>query len=92
MKPPPPFARPRSFLLTDACFQSNLSDWRSGSWPGDGDDDSPARRFHQFNRDFRREMAKERQREWIFFAVLMVIVAWPVFYALYCVLRLLIGN
>ncbi len=37
-------------------------------------------------------MMRERQREWIFFGVLMLIVAWPVFYALYCVIRFLIVN
>ncbi|MBA3961453.1 MAG: hypothetical protein H0X40_06080 [Chthoniobacterales bacterium] len=95
MKPQAPFSNRagRRFLVTDFCFQSNLSDWRGSSWPDGGDDDdSPARRFHRFNQEFRREMMRERQREWILFAGLMLVVAWPVFYMLYCVLRLVFGR
>lgn len=96
MKPQPPFSdgASRNFPSIDFSFQSDLSDWRGSSWPGGGgdDDDSPAHRFHRYNQEFRREMMRERQREWIFFGVLMLIVAWPVFYALYCVIRFLIVN
>jgi hypothetical protein len=94
MKPSPPFARPRRFPATDFCFQSDLNDWRGSSWPGGGDDeDSPARRFNEFNREFRREANRERNREWRMFALMMLIVAWPVFYMVYSVIRLLLtGN
>lgn len=93
MKPPPPFARPRHFPRTDFCFQSDLSGWRGSRWPGGDDDDSPARRFNEFNREFRRQAARERDQEWRMFALMMAIVAWPVFYMVYSVIRLLLtGN
>jgi hypothetical protein len=94
MKPQPPFAhsRQRGFPITDACFQSDLSDWHGGSWSG-GDDDSPYHRFNQFNREFRRESLRERQREMVAFALVMVIAAWPVVYMIYSVFKLLLtGN
>ncbi len=80
MKPPPPFShgRRRHFPLTDVCFQSNLGDWRGSSWPGGGDDDSPARRFNRFNRDLLREAQRERQHEMYLFGFIMLIAAWPV--------------
>jgi len=94
MKPQPPFARRRHFPVTDVCFQSDLSSWRGPSGPRGGDDeDSPARRFNEFNREFRREVMRERGREWRMFALMMLIVAWPVFYMVYSVIRfLLTGN
>ena len=96
MKPQPPFVHgaSRRTPVTDFFFQSDRSDWRGSSWPGGNgnDDNSPAHRFHRYNQELRREMMRERQSEWILFAVMMAVVAWPVFYALYCVIRLLVGK
>jgi hypothetical protein len=94
MKPQPPFVASarRRFPLTDACFQSDLSNWRGGSFgPGD-DDDSPAHRFNEFNREFLRESRRERQREMAVFGLIMLIAAWPVFYMIYAVIKLLISG
>ncbi|MBA3830673.1 MAG: hypothetical protein H0X34_02025 [Chthoniobacterales bacterium] len=94
MKPQPPFARSGRgrFPLVDACFQSDLSDWRGSSWSGGGDD-SPAHRFNKFNREFLRESRREHDREMLVLGVIMLIAAWPVFYMIYTVIRLLLhGN
>jgi len=95
MKPQPlfPDARRRPSPLTDYCFQSDLSDWRGAFWPDDNDDDSPAHRFNELNREFLRESRRERQREVIVFGLVMLIAAWPVLYMVYSVITLLLhGN
>lgn len=89
MKPQPPFA-PRRFPITDCAFQSNLSDWRSSSW-GD-DDDWAFHRFNEFNREFRRESLRERRREMVAFAVMMLIIAWPILYMVYTIAVLLLER
>jgi hypothetical protein len=93
MKPPPPCARSgkRRFPLIEAYFQSDLSDWRGSSGAGD-DDDSPARRFNAFNRQFLRESRREGDREMLVLGFIMLIAAWPVFYMLYSVVRLLLSG
>jgi hypothetical protein len=92
MKPQPlfPDARRRSLPLTDFCFQSDLGGWRGASWPDDNDEDSPARRFNELNREFLRESRRERQREVIVFGFVMLIAAWPVVYLVYTVIRFLL--
>jgi hypothetical protein len=94
MKPPPPFARrgKRHFPLVEACFQSDLSGWGGSFWPGD-EDDSPAHRFNELNREFLLESRRERRREVIVFAVVMLVAFWPVLYMIYSVVTLLLhGN
>ncbi len=92
MKPQPPFPDSgRPFLpRTDFCFQSNLGGWSGASWPGD--EDSPAHRFNELNRDFLRESRLERKREAIVFGVVTLVAAWPVFSMVYTVIRLLYSE
>lgn len=94
MKPQPPFAGPKRtrFSLVDFCFQSDLSDWRGSSWSGGGDEDSPARRFNEFSRQFLIESRRERDREMVVLLFVMVVTAWPVLYMIYSVARLLLGG
>ena len=86
MKPASPFCRDKSrFLLTDCFFQSGFGDWRSSS-PYDGDDDS--RRFLKFSREFLLESARERAKEMIVFAIVIVTALWPVIYMVVSVVEL----
>ena len=73
------------FLRTDCFFQSSFGDWRSSS-PSDGDDDS--RRFRNFSREFLLESARERTKEMIVFAVVILTAAWPVIYMVISVVEL----
>jgi hypothetical protein len=86
MKPTCQFCREKArFPLTDCFFQSSFGDWRSSS-PYDGDDDS--RRFRNFSREFLLESARERTKEMIVFAVVMLTAAWPVIYMVVSVVEL----
>jgi hypothetical protein len=93
MKPAPPFARGKShhFPIIDACFQGDFSDWRGSSWSG-GDDDTPARRFSRFNREALLESRRERQREMVMFAVVMMLAAWPVFWMVWSMISVLLHG
>jgi hypothetical protein len=87
MKPKCQFCRGNSrFPLTDCFFQSRFGDWRSSS-PYDGDDDS--RRFLKFSREFLLESARERKKEMIVFAIVILTALWPIFYMVVSVVELL---
>ncbi|MDB6147302.1 MAG: hypothetical protein JWO45_966, partial [Spartobacteria bacterium] len=67
------------FPKTDYFFHSGLGEWRGGySSPFDGDDPSPCRNFHNLNREFLIESARERSKEMAVFAVVVLASAWPV--------------
>jgi hypothetical protein len=90
MKPPCPFVFDRRlFPQTDYFFQSGFKDWRGSSFPYDGDDDSDVRKFHNFSREFLLESARERTKETIVFALVVLTAAWPVIYMVVTVVRLL---
>jgi hypothetical protein len=71
--------------LTDCFFQFNFGDWRSSS-PYDGDDD--CRRFLKFSREFLLESARERTKEMIVFAIVILTALWPVIYMVVSVVEL----
>lgn len=86
MKPARQFPRDKSrFPLTDYFFQSSFGDWRSSS-PYDGDDDT--RRFRNFSREFLLESARERRKEMIVFAIVILAALWPVIYMIVSVVEL----
>jgi hypothetical protein len=83
MKPSAPFGKTRSSSpLTDYFFHAGLENWRGYSSPFDGDEEdrSEVRRFHAFSREFLLESARERAREMVVFAFVVVASAWPVIY------------
>jgi hypothetical protein len=90
MKPPCPFVPDqRSFPQTDYFFQSGFEHWRGSSFPYDGDDNSDVRKFHNFSREFLRESARERTKEMVVFALVVLTAAWPVIYMVVTVVELL---
>jgi hypothetical protein len=90
MKPTCPFHRDNlRFPLTDCFFQSRFGDWRSSS-PYDGDDDS--RRFRNFSREFLLESARERRKEVIVFAIVILTALWPVVYMVISVVELFLRG
>jgi hypothetical protein len=90
MKPACPFAFDRRpFPQTDYFFQSGFEHWRGSSFPYDGDDDSDVRKFHNFSREFLLESARERTKEMVVFALVVLTAAWPVIYMVVTVVKLL---
>jgi nitrate reductase NapE component len=90
MKPTSPFCRDNlRFPLTDYFFQSRFGDWRNSS-PYDGDDDS--RRFRNFSREFLLESARERRKEMIVFAIVILTALWPVIYMIVSVVELFLKG
>ena len=81
-------AEKRRFPQTDYFFHSGFSEWRGWS-PYDGDDRSAFRNFYNLGREFRIEAARERTREMIVFAFIVVTAAWPVIYMVITVVKLL---
>jgi hypothetical protein len=93
MKPTCPSENcPKRFPRTDRCFQSDLSRWR-GFWAPFGDDgESHRRRFYDFTREFLLESARERMKEMVVFALVVVAAAWPVGYMVVSVVKLLLRG
>ncbi|MEP7071101.1 MAG: hypothetical protein ABI839_01810 [Verrucomicrobiota bacterium] len=93
MKPLSPVSRSdrRCFPRTDCFLQSDMGSWRGGFSFG-RDDDSPAHRFNQLSREFRLESMRERRREMVVFALVMVVAAWPVIYMIVSVIELLVKE
>jgi hypothetical protein len=93
MKPIGPLtSKQNGFPQTDYFFQSGFEHWRGHSFPYDGDDDSDIRRFHSFSREFLLESARERTKEMIVFALVVLTAAWPVIYMVVSVVELLIKG
>ena len=93
MKPPAPFAKSRRpGLPVDQYFHAGLENWRGYSSPFDGEDRSEIRKFHNFSREFLLESARERSREMVVFAFVVVAAAWPVIYMVISVVELLIRG
>lgn len=78
--------------MTDHCFQSDLSDWRGSSWRDGDDDNSDVRKFNNLNREFLLESARERKKEMIVFALVVIASAWPVIYMVISVVKLLLKG
>ena len=91
MKPNRPDAASR-FPRTDFCFHSGIGQWRGGFWSAFGDGDSDRRRFYNFTREFLLESARERMKEMVVFAFVVLAAAWPVGYMLVTVIKLLLKG
>ncbi len=88
MKPMGPSAGNKRLPRTDYFFHSGFREWRSWS-PYDGEDRSAFRNFYNLGREFRIEAARERAKEMVVFAFIVVTAAWPVIYMVISVVKLL---
>lgn len=90
MKPSWPLAiGKRRFPITDCFFQSGIADWAGYSSPFDDEGGPHSRNFHDFSRKLLMESARERAREMVVFALVIVVSAWPVVYMIITVVKLL---
>jgi hypothetical protein len=71
---------------TDYFFHASVDDWRGFSSPYD--DHQPSRNFRRLSRELCAEVARERVKEAIVFALVTVTAAWPVIYMVVMVVRL----
>jgi hypothetical protein len=78
------------FPLTDYFFHSGFGEGRGYSSPYEGDD--KIRKFHDFSREFLLESARERAKEMVVFALVVVASAWPVIYMVVTVVKLLLKG
>lgn len=88
MKPMGPSAGNKRLPRTDYFFHSGFREWRGWS-PYDGEDWSAFRSFYNLGREFRIEAARERAKEMVVFAFIVVTAAWPVIYMVITVVKLL---
>lgn len=93
MKPKSPCEiRKHPFPQTDYFFHSDMGGWR-GYWSAPGDEgESDRRRFYDFTREFLLESARERKKEMIVFALVVIASAWPVIYMVISVVKLLLRG
>ena len=90
MKPTSPSAAGKKrFPQTDYFFHSGFGEWHGYSSPSDGEDRSEFRNFYNLGSEFRFEAARERAREMIVFALVVLASAWPVIYMVVTVVKLL---
>jgi hypothetical protein len=83
-------AQRRAVLPHTSCsFQRGYS---GGSFPYDDAGAGDWHRFHNLNREFLRESARERAREMWVFAMVIAASSWPVIYMVVTVIRLLIKG
>jgi hypothetical protein len=78
----------RRFPLTDYFFHSGMGEW-FGCSPYDGEGRSGLRNFYNLGREFRIEAARERAKEMVVFALIVLASAWPVIYMVVTVVKLL---
>ena len=79
----------RSFPQTDYFFHSGFGQWRGHFWSSDGENNSRFRNLFNLGREYRIEAARERAREMVAFAVIVLTSAWPVVYMVVTVVKLL---
>src|SRR5215510_14307348 len=80
----------RQFPHTDYLFHSGFGQWHGGYFsPSDGEDRYGVRNFYNLAREFRIEAARERAREMVVFALIVLTSAWPVLYMVVTVVKLL---
>jgi hypothetical protein len=89
MKPPSQEAR---FPQTDYRFHSGMSRWRGFGAPFGDEGASDRRKFYDFTREFLMESARERAKEMVVFALVVVTAAWPVGYMVVTVIKLLLKD
>lgn len=77
---------------TDYSFHSDMSRWR-GFWGPSGDEGAWERKkFYNFTQEFLLESARERMKEMVVFALVVVTAAWPVGYMIVTVVKLLLKD
>jgi len=81
--------RKQEFPQTDYCFQSGLDHW-GGYY--DGDDRWEFRNRYNLGREYLIESARERKKEAIVFAAVVIASAWPVIYMIVSVVELLLKG
>ena len=91
MKPTCQFEK-RQFPQTDCFFHSGLGEWRGYSSCNDGGDRWKFRTSYNLGREYLIESARERAKEMVAFAVVVVAAAWPVIYMVVSVIKLLIKG
>ena len=78
------------FPQTDYFLHSGFDQWRGGYFsPFDGEDRSGFRNFYNLGREYRLEAARERAKEMVVFALIILTSAWPVLYMVVTVVKLL---
>ena len=77
----------RSLSHTECFFQSGIESWHS-RWSS-GDEDDGFRNFHNLNREYFKESARERATEMAVFVLMILASAWPVIYMVVTVVKLL---
>ena len=77
------------FPQTDYFFHSGFGQWRGRFWSSDGEDKSRFRHLFDLGREYRIEAARERAKELVVFAVIVLTSAWPVVYMIVTVVKLL---
>ncbi len=92
MKPRGPDA-PAQYPRTDYCFHSDIGEWHGGFWSAFGDEgESERRKFYNLTREFLLESARERVKEMVVFAMVVLAAAWPVGYMVITVVELLLKG
>jgi hypothetical protein len=91
VKPTCQFGNPK-FPQTDYFFHSGLDRWRDYSWSNDGDDRWEFRNRYSLGRQYLIESARERTKEMVVFAAVVVAAAWPVIYMIVSVVELLLKG
>ena len=82
----------RKFPQTDCFFQSGLDRWR-GFWSSNDDDNRwEFRNRYNLGREYLIESARERKKEAIVFAAVVIASAWPVIYMVVTVIQLLLKG
>src|SRR5437588_12062811 len=77
------------FPHTDYFFHSGFGQWRGGYFsPYDGEDKYGFRNFYNLGREYRIEAARERATEMAAFALIVLSLAWPVFYIVVIAMKL----
>jgi hypothetical protein len=90
MKPRSPFTDKGRCPQTDYFLHSGFDQWHGGYFsPFDGEDRSGFRNFYNLGREYRLEAARERAKEMVVFALIILTSAWPVLYMIVTVVKLL---
>lgn len=90
VKPADPFSKRAGFPRTDYCFHDGFGEWH-GYWSSWGDDGKFPRR-RSLAQEYLIESARERAKEAVVFALVVVASAWPVIYMVVSVVKLLLKG
>lgn len=84
--------RKREFPQTDYFFRSGLDYWHNYSSSNDGDDRWEFHTRYNLGREYLIESARERTKEAVVFAAVVIASAWPVIYMIISVVQLLLKG